>query len=242
MPMPRRASQTSVSSVREFRSGLHDVTPLSLGVAAYGLAFGILAARNGMDAAATGVMGALVFAGSAQIVALERLAAGAGAAVAVIAGLALNLRILLMTASMRAELAGRPFWQVVLGVHLTSDENWALMHATRAKGGHAGYWYLVGGGASLIGVWIASTAAGAAFAQALPDLAAAGMDFAFTAAFIVLLTSLWRGAGDLPPWIVSAVTAGGMALAVPFDPSWGLIAGGAAGAAGAAWAGIGRHG
>lgn len=223
----------------EFRHGLRDITPLSFGVAVYGLAFGLLAAQQGMGGLATGLMGALVFAGSSQIVALERLAAGASALMAIIAGLALNLRILLMTASLRGELAGRPLWQIVLGVHLTSDENWVLMHATRNKGQPAGYWYLVGGGTSLIAVWIVSTALGATFARTLPDLAAGGMDFAFTAAFILLLTSLWQGRDSLPPWVVSAVIAGGCALLLPLDPSWGLIAGAMAGAG---FAGMRRHG
>ena len=217
-------------AVQEFRAGLRDITPLSFGVAVYGLAFGLLAAGQGMGALTTGLMGATVFAGSAQIVAVERLAAGSGAALAVIAGLALNLRILLMTASLRRELSGRPLWQVVLGVHLTSDENWVLMHATRTKGRAAGYWYLVGGGVSLIAVWVAATALGAGFARALPDLGASGMDFAFAAAFILLLTSLWQGRRSLPPWIVSAGVAAGCVLVLPVDPSWGLIAGAVAGA------------
>ncbi|MBR9652500.1 AzlC family ABC transporter permease [Thalassovita aquimarina] len=215
---------------REFRHGLRDITPLSIGVAVYGLVFGLLAAGQGMGALSTGFMGALVFAGSAQIVAVERLAAGAGAVLAVIAGLALNLRILLMTASLRGELSGRPLWQIMLGVHLTSDENWILMHATRNKGQRAGYWYLVGGGTSLIAIWIVSTALGAAFARSLPDLAGSGMDFAFAAAFILLLTSLWKGRQSLQPWIISATIAAACALLLPLDPSWGLIVGAVSGA------------
>ena len=217
------------SAAQEFCAGVHDITPLSFGVAVYGLAFGLLAAGQGMGALTTDLMGVTVFAGSAQIVAVERLAAGSGAALAVIAGLALNLRILLMTASLRRELSGRPLWQVVLGVHLTSDENWVLMHATQTKGRAAGYWYLVGGGASLIAVWVATTALGAGFAHTLPDLGASGMGFAFAAAFILLLTSLWQGRQSLPRWAVSAGVAAGCVLMLPVDPSWGLIAGAVAG-------------
>jgi len=225
----------------EFRAGLRDITPLSLGVALYGLAFGLLAAQVGIGAPLTALMGVTVFAGSSQIVAADRLASGAGMTVAILAGLALNLRILLMTASLREELAGRPFWQIALGVHLTSDENWALMHATRGRGGQAGYWYLVGGGTSLIAVWAISTTLGAGFAGLLPDLAAIGLDFAFTAAFILLLRNLWRGRADLAPWALSILTALSVALVLPIDPSWALIAGGLAGAALAAVRG-GAHG
>src|SRR4051812_43175121 len=85
----------------EFRDGVRDITPLAFGVAIYGLAFGFLAAQAKMDELLTGAMGAFVFAGSSQIVATQRLVSGAGAMAAVLAGLALNLRILLMTASLR---------------------------------------------------------------------------------------------------------------------------------------------
>lgn len=237
--MPDDIRKTVAPAPDEFHRGLRDITPLSLGVAVYGLAFGLLAAGEGMGAMTTGLMGALVFAGSSQIVAVERLAADAGAMLAVVAGLALNLRILLMTASLRGELSGRPLWQILLGVHLTSDENWVLMHATRSNGQPAGYWYLIGGGTSLIVVWIVSTALGTAFARSLPDLSESGIDFAFTAAFILLLTSLWKGRQSLPPWVVSAVIAAGCAWLLPLDPSWGLISGAVAGAG---FAGMQHHG
>lgn len=214
----------------EFRRGFRDIAPLSFGVAVYGLAFGLLAAQQGFGGGTTALMGALVFAGASQIVAVERLANDAGAVLAIIAGLALNLRILLMTASLRGELTGRPFWQVLLGVHLTSDENWVLMHATRRRGARAGYWYLIGGGASLVLVWVIATGLGASFARALPDLRALGMDFAFTAAFILLLTSLWQGRRDLAPWVLSAGIAAAGALILPVDPSWGLLIGAVTGA------------
>jgi predicted branched-subunit amino acid permease len=175
-------------------------------------------------------MGTLVFAGSSQIIATERLVAGAGALTALIAGLALNLRILLMTGSLREELAGRPLWQVLLGVHLTSDENWALMYATRAKGRAVGYWYLVGGGACLLLIWTSATVFGVSFAQMLPEPKAIGMDFAFTAAFIAILCNLWRGAQDLLPWLVSAGSSALLVLFAPIEPSWALALGGIAGA------------
>jgi predicted branched-subunit amino acid permease len=79
-------------------------------------------------------MGGLVFAGSSQIIAVERMSAGAGAAAAIIAGLALNLRLILITASIRDIYRGLPWWRVVLGAHFASDENWALLLARRARG------------------------------------------------------------------------------------------------------------
>lgn len=229
--MPGSQASNTQIDVIQARRGARDIAPLAIGVAIYGAAFGLLAAQAGMDGLQTGLMGTLVFAGSSQIVAAERLVSGAGAVAALLAGLALNLRMLLMTASLRMELAGRPWWQVALGVHLTSDENWALMHATRAKGQDVGYWYLVGGGVLLMAVWVMATVLGVRFAMVLPEPRTIGMDFAFTAAFIAILRNLWRGLADALPWLVAVLVAAGMTLLLPIEPSWALAAGGIAGAA-----------
>ncbi|MDC0659545.1 AzlC family ABC transporter permease [Leisingera sp. SS27] len=211
-------------------AGLRDIVPLAVGVAVYGAAFGLLAAQAQMSGLQTGVMGTIVFAGSSQIIAVERLVAGAGAGAALLAGLALNLRLLLITASLRDELAGRPWWQILLGVHLATDENWALMHATRSRGRPAGYWYLVGGGLGLVAVWVLATVAGAGFASAVPEPRALGMDFAFTAAFIAILRSLWSGMAMLLPWAGSVAVVLLAGELTPLDPTWTLILGGLSGA------------
>jgi 4-azaleucine resistance transporter AzlC len=219
-------------------TGARDILPFAVGVAIYGLAFGVLAAQAGFDARQVGAMGATVFAGGSQIVAAQQLATGAGAVAAVVAGLALNLRLLLVTASIRDIYAGRPWWQVVLGAHLATDENWALMLAQRAKGQDAGYWYLVGGGLCLLLVWCLATVAGVVFAGAIPEPKALGMDFAFTAAFIAIARSLWKGRSDLVPWLTAIFVVTASIRLAGLAPSWALILGGIAGAG---MAGVIRH-
>ena len=79
--------------LRGFGIGVREIVPLAVGVAIYGMAFGLLAAQARFDAGQIGVMGVVVFAGSSQIVAAQQLVAGAGAGAAVVAGLALNLPV-----------------------------------------------------------------------------------------------------------------------------------------------------
>jgi 4-azaleucine resistance transporter AzlC len=223
---------------RELWSGVVEISPLAVGVAIYGLAFGLLAAQASLTGLQVGVMGSVVFAGGSQIVAVERLVAGAGAVAALIAGIALNLRLLLVTASIRDIYAGRPLWQVLLGAHLASDENWALLLAQRAKGRDVGYWYLVGGGLCLLVVWCVATVTGVLFATAIPEPKALGMDFAFTAAFIAITRSLWKGREQLLPWLTSVVVVVAAVAVGKIDSSWALILGGVAGAG---VAGVTRH-
>jgi 4-azaleucine resistance transporter AzlC len=215
------------ASLRDVWTGAREISPLAVGAATYGLAFGLLAAQAGFGTLQVGVMGAVVFAGGSQIVAAQQLVAGAGA---VVAGLALNLRLLLVTASIRDTYAGRPWWQIALGAHVTTDENWALMLAQRAKGRDVGYWYLVGGGICLVLVWCLATVTGVVFARAIPEPKALGMDFAVTAAFIAIARSLWKGRSDLVPWLMAAFVVAVSIRLAGFEPSWALILGGVAGA------------
>lgn len=217
-------------SRRELWRGAVEILPLAAGVAIYGLAFGLLAAQASLTVLQVGVMGGIVFAGGSQIVAVQRLVSGAGALTALVAGIALNLRLLLVTASIRDIYARRPVWQVLLGAHLTADENWALMLAERAKGRAVGYWYLVGGGLCLLVVWCLATVLGVLFAAAIPEPRAFGMDFAFTAAFIALARSLWKGWPQLLPWLTSVAVVAASIGAGRIDPSWALVLGGVAGA------------
>lgn len=231
---------TEIHAARsEFFSGARQIIPLAAGAGIYGLAFGLLAAQAGMDGLQVGVMGSVVFAGASQIIAVERMAAGAGALAAIIAGVALNLRLLLITASIRDIFTGRPLWQKALGAHAATDENWALMMAQRAAGQDVGYYYLIGSGATLLVVWLSATISGALVASAIPDPRALGMDFAFTAAFIAIARSLWRGKSDLLPWITSFLVVTLCIRSGLIDSSWALILGGMSGAA---MAGIRKHG
>ena len=229
----------SGNNTQEFINGFKEVVPLAIGAGIYGLAFGLLAAQAHMDELQVGIMGTTVFAGASQIIAVERIVSGGGALVAIIAGAALNLRLLLITASIRDVYAGRPFWQVVLGAHLTTDENWALMLSARAEGRSVGYWYLVGAGLMMLLVWLMATIAGVTFATAIPDPRALGTDFAFTAAFIAIARSLWTCSWDFIPWVTSFVVVALLILPGFVDGSWAMIAGGVAGAT---LAGLRRNG
>lgn len=65
-------------SARGLLAGARDVLPLAFGSAVYGVAFGLLAAQGGFTPLQIAVMGALVYAGSSQIVATQQWIAGGG--------------------------------------------------------------------------------------------------------------------------------------------------------------------
>ncbi len=210
--------------------GAREIIPLAIGVVVYGLAFGLLSSQAGFTWVETGLMGFLVFGGSSQIVAVERLSAGAGVTAAFVAGMALNLRLLLITASVRDLFTGRPLWQRMLGAHLSSDENWALTLARRSQGQKIGYWFLIGAGATLVLVWVSSSVLGVLFASRIPDPKTYAIDFAFTAAFIAISRSLWGGRQDLEPWMVAVGMVACTTWSGLLDASWAIVIGGLTGA------------
>ncbi|MGF1528367.1 MAG: hypothetical protein ACFCBW_16440 [Candidatus Competibacterales bacterium] len=73
------------------------------------------------------------------------------------------------------------------------------------------------------------------FARSVPEPRAYGLDFAFAAAFIAILRSLWRGAEDLLPWGAAIAATGLLVAATPLEPSWALAVGGVVGAVTAGW-------
>ncbi|MCF7728128.1 AzlC family ABC transporter permease [Sulfitobacter sp. M22] len=183
--------------------GARKIIPFGLGAAAYGFAFGVLAAQVGFPFWGVGLMSAATFAGSSQIVAVERFADGGLIAGAVVAGMALNLRYIGILASLSEVLRHTPLLKRLLAVHVTSDENWALTVAERARDPNVGDDFLIGSGLMQLAFWTASTALGALVGSGVPNLDVFGIGFAFTAAFIAMARGIWRGRQDLFPFGVS---------------------------------------
>lgn len=205
--------------------------PVALGVASYGVVFGILAGQAGLSGAQSLLMSAAVFAGASQFVALELWGMPLPVFTIVVTTLVVNLRHVLMGAALAPRLEGLPRGGRWLAVFFVADENWALTMAALAERPRAGAefaaGYLVGGGLLFYAAWLASTVLGQSCGGLMRDPAAWGLDFAFTAAFIALLVLFWRGKGDLLPWLVAAGVA---LLAARFIPGkWYILLGGLAG-------------
>jgi predicted branched-subunit amino acid permease len=87
--------------------------------------------------------------------------------------------------------------------------------------------------------WLATTMIGHSLGSAIDDPTRYGLDFAFTATFLALLLGMWKGRGDLVPWIVAALAAIISARLVP--GSWYILVGGVVGSLAGALAERLRH-
>ena len=135
-----------------FWRAFKDTMPLGLGVFVFGTVYGVMAAQTGLTLAETVSMSVLVLAGSSQFVAVGMLAQGIPAAQVIFSTLLINIRYLLMGASLAPFLRGVKLPGLALAAHLTTDESYAMsMNHFRAKGGSA--YYLMGSGFNILVTW-----------------------------------------------------------------------------------------
>ena len=200
--------------------------PLALGVDAYGFVFGVLARQTGLSLAELLLMSGLVYAGSAQFVALGMWATPLPVLSLVLTTLLVNLRLVLMGAALGRWLSQLPAPKAYGALFFLADENWALALGEYARGGRDAA-FLLGSGLLLWCAWLGTSAAGYIGGGAVRDPARWGLDFAFTAVFAALLVGLWKGRADLVPWAVSAGVAVGANRWLP--GAWHILLGGLAG-------------
>lgn len=86
------------------RSGALVALPVMLGYFPIAMAFGLLAKNTGISIRDTGLFSLLVFAGASQFMALDLISTGVNMASIILATFLLNLRHLMMTASLQSSL------------------------------------------------------------------------------------------------------------------------------------------
>jgi len=196
------------------------------GCLAMAMAIGTLAAQKGLTLLDTVLMSGVLFAGASQLVALEVWSPRftiAGLITVALVTATVNLRYLLMTASLRPWTHRMPAWKVYPALLFTVDANWLVAMRYRSDGGQDPSIFL-GSGLILWTVWVAGAIPGHLLGSLVSDPRAFGLDLALPAFFAAMLVPLWRG----PRWAITWMVAGVVALAVSaVTPGWWFIIAGA---------------
>ena len=139
-------------------SGIRYTLPMLPGTAVFGMAFGTVAAQKGLTLIEAALMSALVFGGASQLVAMEiwtnPMTWALVAPLALVTGV-VNMRLLLMSASLRPWLGPLPAEQTYPALLLTTDATWLIAMRYRADGGSDAS-VLLGSGFTLWLLWVAS--------------------------------------------------------------------------------------
>lgn len=187
--------------------GVKQTIPIALGYIPVGFAFGVLAKKTGLSDLNTLLMSVIVFAGSAQLIAVGLIGSGASAVSVVVTTFIVNLRHLLMSASLSPFLRKWRRSEVAAMTFQLTDETFGL-HAVRFGSGQAdkAETLVINMVAQLS--WICGTWLGLASSRLISDVRPFGLDFALPAMFAALLVAQVR---DLSH-VVVALFSGGLAV------------------------------
>src|SRR5919106_2641587 len=200
-----------VTGVRRdsLRAGIAAGIPFAIAAGVLSISFGVVA-EPVVGTAATVVMSALVFAGSAQFGSVAVLGAGGGLGAAVTAAILLNARYLPMGIALAPSLRGNWFRRGAYGEAMI-DASWAM--ANRG-GGRYDPDFLVGATLPSYPAWVGGTVIGLFAGDLIGDPADLGIDALFPAFFLALLVG-----GELRSGRIAVIVAAlGAAIALALTP------------------------
>ena len=228
---------------QEAIAGMRSVAPMLVGVIPFGLVVGATPATNGLGGGAAIGFSTLVFAGASQLTAIDSLADGASALVAILAACTVNLRLLLYSASLAPHVAELSLRRRLLMGYVLTDQayavsigRWTKEDEEAAAGGppapsldrRMAYYF---GAAFLLWInWQIVTIIGILIGSAVPD--SLPLDFTVPLVFLVLLVPTIT---TRPAAVAAAVGGAAALVAAELGPAhtevlFGALAGIAAGA------------
>ena len=194
----------------EFLTGARDSVPLLLGAAPFGLIYGTLAVASGLSAQAAMAMSLIVFAGSAQFIAVGLVAVGTPVVIIIATTFIVNLRHMLYSATLLPYLRHLPQrWRLPLAFWLT-DETFAVtvLRFQREDASPYKHWYQLGSSIAMYVNWQIWCLLGLILGDQIPDAASWGLDVAMPIAFIGMTIPFVKNV----PMVVCVFTAGACGL------------------------------
>ncbi len=186
-----------------FARGARDVVPIMLGIFPVGMAFGISAREYGFSALEASLFSLVVFAGASQFIGVAMIASGAGLVEVAATTFFVNLRHIVMSASLSVYLRNTGKALLAALAFGITDETFGLSIA-RYAGGERSPWYLAGAALPFYLTWNAGTVAGYLAGDFLPQLLRSAMAFSLSAVFISLLVLSCRDGIALTVAVFSA--------------------------------------
>jgi 4-azaleucine resistance transporter AzlC len=191
----------------EFFYGIRDELPILLGVLPFGMIYGVSALSAGIPASIAQAMSCVVFAGSAQFVITQLIAAGVPSPVVILTAFIINIRHILYSASVAPVTRKLHFvWRCLLA-YLLTDEAYAvtIIHYQKAGDDTHKHWYFLGAGLALWTTWQLSTGVGIFLGGQVP--ASWSLDFTGPLTFIALVVPLLKDRASVVAALTAALTA-----------------------------------
>ncbi len=223
------AQQDVMSS---FWRGMRDGMPFLLVIFPFAGLFGVVATEAGLNVLETLAFSVVVIAGAAQFTALQLMSEEAPTLVVLASALAVNLRMVMYSASITPHLGALPLWKRAVTAYFLVDQTYAssiLDYERHPDQSLAQKWaYFMGVMVPICPSWYLFTLVGALAAEAVPS--EMGLDFALPIAFIALIVPALRTGAHRAAALVAVVVALGLAwlpfnLGLPLAGLAGMMAG-----------------
>lgn len=210
---------------QEFLSGVKAELPLLLGVAPFGMIYGVLAIQAGVGTGLGQLMSCIVFAGASQLVVVQLIGNAAPALMLVVTAFVINLRHLLYSASIAPSIQHLSFpWKSLLA-YLLTDEAYAIAitHFNQEplpseSSGNNRHWFFLGCGLALWTCWQLCTAVGIFLGAQIPS--SWSLDFSLALTFIAIVVPSLK---DRPALFAAAAAGVTAVIFYPLPYKLGLI-------------------
>jgi predicted branched-subunit amino acid permease len=209
-----------------WQDGVRAVSPLILGVAPFGIIFGVTAIAADVPTIAAWASSFIVFAGASQIAIVELMNGNGTPIVAFITAVVINARHLMYSADMGRYTTGTPLRKKIAMGYLMTDQAYLVtahrFPDPRDTPGFIGFYF--GGALALWTTWQVTTTTGMILGAAIPE--SWSLEFAIPLTFMALLVLAVKDR----PQLIAAATGGLVAVATIGLPyNLGLICGAIAG-------------
>ncbi len=191
-----------------FWRGVTQALPFFVVIVPFAMLFGVVATEAGLNVFEALTFSVVVIAGASQFTAVQLLADGAPAWVALISALTINLRMAMYSASMTPHLGPAPPWTRVILAYFMLDQTYALAHVeyeskTLTLEEKIAYFF---GIVVPIGIpWYIFTVLGAIIGKSIPS--SYGLDFAVPIAFLAMIGPMLRTRAHMLAAFVAVVLA-----------------------------------
>lgn len=192
---------------KDFLRGVKGSSPITLGYIPIAMAFGLLARNGGISLLETGLLSLLVYAGASQFMALDLIAAGASNPSIILATLLLNLRHMVMSASLSRDLGPVDRGLIPFIAFGITDESFSYLSFNKEKLSPS---FALGVNLAGYIVWCLATILGYQVGNLIPTNLQLSLGIGLYAMFAGLLTPQVRGGG----WRLMTVLVAGISYTI----------------------------
>jgi 4-azaleucine resistance transporter AzlC len=192
---------------KNFLNGIKKTFPLMIGVIPFGLAYGIMGSQAGLTIWEITFMSMVVFAGSAQFMAIEMISKNIGFTFIVFSTFLINLRHLLMGLSLSPYLNKlKTPWLYGLAFGMV-DESYAVTvgHYQNSGSNKGNPYFMLGSAVGMYVFWLGSSFTGGLLGLSINNPLSWGLDFAMVATFLSILVPQIKSVRMLAVILISGV-------------------------------------